>query len=118
LSRAEKMPVHSHRRLVARREDAGAFEGDIDVQFLPGQLGGVALGRHLDLAAAEIHPVLAGFDLLAQGAVHRVVAHQMSVCFDRAQIVDADEFDILAARLDRRAKHQPPDAAESVDRYT
>jgi hypothetical protein len=42
----------------------------------------------------------------------------MGVGLDRPQIVYPDEFDILAARLDRRAKHQSPDAAESVNRYT
>src|SRR3546814_5411210 len=35
-------------RLVAVSENAGAFQRDVDLQFLPRQLGRIALGGHLD----------------------------------------------------------------------
>ena len=47
--------------------------------------------------------------------MHRVEAQQMRVGLDRAQIVDADHFDILAAGFRDRAQHVAADAAEAVD---
>ena len=98
-------------------EDAGAFERDIDPQFLPRQFRRVALGGDPDLAAAGVHPVLAGGDLAGKAAVHAVIAQQVRVGLDRPQIVDADDLDLPARVLQGRAHHQPPDPAESVDRY-
>ena len=47
--------------------------------------------------------------------MHAVVAHQMGVRLDRAQIVDGDHFDIGATGFDDGAKHVAADAAKSVD---
>ena len=48
--------------------------------------------------------------------MHAVIAEQMRVRLDRAEIVDGDEFQVLPPRLAGGAQHQPSDAAESVDR--
>ena len=47
--------------------------------------------------------------------MHRVEAQQMRVGFDRAQIVDADHFDILAAGFGDGAQDVAADAAEPVN---
>ena len=51
-----------------------------------------------------------------EAAVHAVEAQQVGVGLDRAEIVDADDLDILAARLGDGAQHVAADAAKSVDR--
>ena len=94
-------------------EDAGAFEGDVDVA--PGQGLGVALGGDADRAAADIDAVAGDGDPGGEAAVHAVVAQQMRVGFDGAEIVDGDHLDIGAAGFYDGAQHVTPDAAEAVD---
>ena len=50
-----------------------------------------------------------------KAAVHAVVAQQMRVGFDRAEIVDADHLDVLAAGFGDGAQDVAADAAKSVD---
>src|SRR6185312_13497761 len=97
-------------------EDAGAFQRDVDAQILPGQLGGIALGRHLDLALAEADRVALDGDSAGEAAVDRVKAEQMCISLDRAEIVDADHLDILAAGLGDRPQDVAADAAKPIDR--
>src|SRR5712671_5216545 len=47
--------------------------------------------------------------------MHRIEAQQMGVGLDRAEVVDPDHFDILAAGLGDRPQHVAADAAKSVD---
>ena len=105
------------RRLLAGGEDAGAFERDVDAERLVRQLGRIPDRRHLDLVAVDDDRVALDLDLVRKAPVHAVVAQEMGVGLDRTQIVDGDDFDVLAARFEDRAQHQPPDAAEAVDRY-
>ena len=102
-----------HRRLGAVGEDAGALERDVDV--LPGQRLGVALGGHLDRAAADVDGVAGDGDGAREAAVHAVVAHQVGVGLDRAEVVERDDLDVVASQLDDGAQHVAPDAAEAVD---
>ncbi len=48
--------------------------------------------------------------------MHRIEAQQMGVGLDRAEIVDADHLDILAAGLGDGAQHIAADAAKPIDR--
>ena len=48
--------------------------------------------------------------------MHAVIAQQMGVGLDRAQIVDRHDFDVAASRFHDRPQHQPADAAKAVDR--
>ena len=97
-------------------EDAGALERDVHAQVLVRQLGGVTLGgdldaavaRHLDVVAVDLH-------LGRETAVHAVVAQQVGVGLDRAQVVDGDDLDVAAAMLGDGAQDQTSDAAEAVD---
>ncbi len=103
------------RCLVLRREDAGAFERDVDAEILPRQLRGVLERRDLDGAVADADGVALDRDLARKAAVHRVVAQQVRVGFHRTEVVDADHLDILAARLGDGAQHVTADPAEPVD---
>ena len=47
--------------------------------------------------------------------MHAVIAQEMRIGFDRAQIVDRDDIDILAAGFDDGAQDIAADAAKSVD---
>jgi hypothetical protein len=102
-------------RLVLGGEEAGALQRDVDAELLPRQLGGIALGGHLHEAAADIHLVALGLHLAGEAAMHGVVAEEMRVGLDRAEIVEAEDLDVLAAALDDGAQDQAADAAETVD---
>ncbi len=47
--------------------------------------------------------------------MHGVVAEEMRVGFDRAEIVEAQDLDVLAAAFDDGAQDQAADAAETID---
>jgi hypothetical protein len=103
------------RGLFLRGEDAGALHRDIDVELLVRKLGRVLDRRHLDRAAADIHRVAGDFDLVREAAVHRVEAQEMRVGLDRREVVDGDDFDILAAGFDNGAQDVAPNAPETID---
>ena len=56
-------------------------------------------------------------DLALEAALRRVVLEQVGEVVGRDEVVDRDDFDLLAeqALLDDGAEHEPPDAAETVD---
>jgi hypothetical protein len=97
-------------------EDAGAFQRDVDAEFLPGQLGRIALGGDPDLAVADADRVAIDRHGAGEAAMHRIEAQEMGVGLDRAEIVDADHLDIVAAGLGNGAQHIAANAAKSVDR--
>ena len=109
--------VEVDRGLVARGEDAGALHRDVDAEVLVRQLGGVLDRRDLDLVAADVDRVALDHHFLREAPVHAVEAQQMRVGFDRPEVVDRDDLDVLAARFDDRAQHEAPDASKAVDRY-
>ena len=47
--------------------------------------------------------------------MHGIEAQQMGVGLDRAEVVDADHLDVLAAGLGDGAQHVAADAAKPVD---
>src|SRR5437762_3797017 len=104
------------RRRFALREDPGAFERDIDPELAPRQFRRIALGGDADLAAADIHPIVAARDLAREAAMNAVILQQMRIGRDWPQIVDADHLDLAVLVLVSRAQDQPADAAETVDR--
>ncbi len=96
-------------------EDAGAFQRDVDVQFLVGQLGGVLDGGDFDLVAGGDHILAIHAHLGRKAAMHAVIAQQMGVGLDRTQIVDSHDFDVAASRFHDRPQNQPSDAAKAID---
>jgi hypothetical protein len=54
---------------------------------------------------------------MRKAPVDTVIAQEVRVGLHRAQIVDGDDFDVLTARFQNSAQHQPPNPAEAIDRY-
>ena len=102
--------------LVARGEDAGAFQRDLDAERRVRQFGGVLDRGDLDLAAADADRVALDRHLMRKAAMHAVEAQQVGVGLDRAEVVDRDDLDVLAARFDDGAQNVASDAPEPVDR--
>ena len=48
----------------------------------------------------------------------RVVAQEVGIVGDRAEVVDRDDFDIVPILLVNRPQHQATDPAETIDRHT
>ncbi len=59
---------------------------------------------------------VAGYlDLAGETPVDAVKTQQVGVGLDRAEIVDGDDLDVLAARFHNGAQHVAADAAEAVN---
>ncbi|MHC2730800.1 hypothetical protein ACVIEO_004309 [Rhizobium leguminosarum] len=102
--------------LVAGGEDAGAFHRDVDAEFAVRKRCRILDRRDLDrLAVADDDRVALDLHRCREAAVDRVVAQQVGVGFNRAEIVDGDDFDVGAAGFDDGAKDVAADAAETVD---
>ena len=50
--------------------------------------------------------------------MHEIEAQQMRVGFDRREIVDGDDLDVVALRFGDGPQHVATDAAKSVDGNT
>ena len=101
--------------LFPRREDARAFERDIDAELLPRQRRRVLDGGHLDHADADADRVADDLDLAGKAAVHGIEPQQMRIGLDRREIVDGDDLDIAAVCFGDGAQHVAADAPEPVD---
>ena len=101
--------------LVARGENAGAFEGNIHAHVLMRQLGRVTHSCHLDRAETHVDRVTGNLHLMRKTAMHRVKPQQMGIGFHRAKIVDGDHFNVPAAGFDDGAQHIAADAAKTID---
>ena len=97
-------------------EEAGAFEHQIDTQFLVRKVGGVALGGDADALAVDDEVVAFGGDGAGIFAVNAVTAEQPGVRLGVGEVVDRDQFEVAGTAFDDRARHQSADAAEAVDR--
>ena len=104
------------RGLVLRGEDAGAFERDVDAERpCHGSCAGSLIAVTLIGAVAATDGVALDRHLAGKAAVHAVVAQQMRVGLDRREIVDGDDFDVVAAGFDDGAQDIAADAAKPVD---
>ncbi len=101
------------RRLVARGEQAGRFDHDVDLEFLPRQLGRIALREHAEGVAVEHDLIALGLDLMLERAVHRVMLEQMREGLGVGDVVDRDDLDLFLVQ--HRPKSHPADSAETVD---
>ena len=103
------------RGLLLGNEDARAFHRDVDAEFPMRQRRRILDGRHLDGAAADVDGVAGHLDFVRKPAVHAVEAKQVGVGFDRAEVVDADDLDIVAAGFEYGAQDVAADPSEPVD---
>src|SRR5438105_317720 len=108
-------PVEVGGGLVLRGEDAGALERDIDAELLPRQRGRVLDGGHLDRAVADADGVARDLHLAGKAAMHGIEAQQVRIGLHRGEVVDRDDFDVLAFRFRDGAQHVAADATKSVD---
>src|SRR5438552_2071688 len=98
---------------VAVGEGSAALGHEPDAERLPGELGGVALGKDADRAPFDDEAVLLGADLLAKGPVHGIVLQQVRERLRVRDVVDRHELERLVAQAG--AQNVPADASETVD---
>ena len=101
LSLAVKMPVHSSAMSTPR-----SFHGSC---------AGSLIAVTLNLSVPMVIVVAVDLHFVREAAMHAVVAQQMRVGLDRAEIVDGDDVDVLAAGFVDGAQDVAADAAKSVD---
>ena len=95
-------------------EDAGRFQGDLALELLPGEVGGIALGRDLDVLAVDHEAALGDLDRSLELAVDAVVLEQQGEVLGVREVVDRDDLELLGRRH-HRAEDQPTDPTETVD---
>ena len=98
----------------AAREKAGRLDDDVDAERLPRQAAGRPLGQDLDVLAVDDEFRFASGDAALKPAVHAVVFQQIGEVHRVRQVVDGDDVELLRPRR-HHAKHQPADAAKTVD---
>src|ERR1700704_2663237 len=81
-------------------ETAGAFHNDVDAKVAPRKLLGRRFGKDCNVLAVGLEPAAYDTDLAGEPPMHAVELEQMSVHRGRAEIVDRDEVEILAAGLE------------------
>src|SRR5690606_31498137 len=98
--------------------DAGAFERDVDAEFLPRKLGRILDRRHLERIGTDVDRVALDPNLMRETPMHRIIAQEMGIGFNRSEIVDCNDVDVLAARLVDRPNYIASDPPEPVDSNT
>ena len=98
------------------QEQTGGFDHHVGADFVPLQVGGVALLRQADLLAVDDQGVAFDGNFAVKAAVHAVVLQHVSQVVGLQQVVDADDFDVGEV-LHCGAQHVAADAAKTVDAY-
>ena len=80
-----------------------------------GSCVGSLIAVTLNVSAADGDRVAVDRHFMREAAMHAVVAQQMRIGLDRAEIVDGDDVDVLAAGFMDGAQDVAADAAKSVD---
>jgi hypothetical protein len=106
------------RSLFLAREEARAFEHDIDGERAPRQFRRIAHRQHLDTVAVDDQRIAVHVDRADKRTVHGVEAGQMRVDPRIAEIVDRDNADFVRPlRFVQRTQDVAADAAITVDRH-
>ncbi len=103
------------RRALAIGESAGAFHDDVDAKVAPGKFLRRRLGKDCNILAVGLEMPAYDADLSGEPPMHAVELEQMSVHLGRAEIVDRDEVEILAAGFEIGPESEPADPAKSID---
>ncbi len=101
---------------VAIGEEAGAFQRDIHPVRRMRQVGGIALGGDVDALAVDDDVLAVDLDGALPGAVDRIALEQAGIVRGAAEIVDRDQLEPAIGPLEDRARDQPADTTEAVDR--
>ena len=98
---------------LARSEEPGGLDDDVDAELVPGQRLRIALAEHAERRAVDADRVAVDLDS-REAAVRRVVVEQVREDVRRREVVDRDDVE-LAPALEVRANEVAPDPAEAVD---
>src|SRR5262245_3676206 len=96
-------------------EAAGAFHDDVDAEIAPGKFLRRRFREHRHVLAVRLELLAGHADLAGKPAMYAVEFEEMSVHLGRAEIVDGDEVEILAAGFEEGPESEPADPAESVN---
>ncbi len=99
------------------KEDAGAFECDIDIQCAPRQVRRIAFRADLDRLAVDDKVVAFGFDVICQNAMNGIVFQKMCVGGDVTQVVDGHDFNIGTAAFNDGTQNQTANTTKTINRY-
>ena len=97
------------------QEETGGFDDDIGADFVPLQIGRILLRGQADLLAVDDQVAAVDFDIGFEFAVDRVILQHVGEVFGFEQVVDPDDFDVIAEVLDRSAEDHAADTAETID---
>ena len=101
-------------------EQAGGLDHDVHSEFLPRQTAGLAGADDFDLVAVDDDGVIPAMsDLAGEGALRRVVFHEVGEVVRRDDVAHGHHVDRVAdeALFHHCTISQTTDAAESVDCY-
>ena len=96
------------------QEQAGGFDDDVSTDFVPLQVGGIALLGQADGLAIDDDVTAFDLDIALEAAVHAVVLQHVGEVVGLEQVVDRHHFDVGEV-LDGAAQHVAANAAEAVD---
>ena len=94
-------------------EMAGGFDHDLGAGGGPVQLGGIALGKNLELLAVDGDEVVARGDGVVQVAEDGIVLEQMGQRCRAGQVIDRYKFDFRIA--ERGPEHVAAYTAKAID---
>ena len=96
------------------QEQAGGLDHDVSADFVPFQVGRIALLRQADFLAVDHQRVAVNRDVALEAAMHAVVLQHVGQVAGFQQVVDADHFNVTEI-LQGRAQHVAADTAKAVD---
>eukprot|EP00521_Asterionellopsis_glacialis_P020868 CAMPEP_0195331826 /NCGR_PEP_ID=MMETSP0708-20121125/12884_1 /TAXON_ID=33640 /ORGANISM="Asterionellopsis glacialis, Strain CCMP134" /LENGTH=91 /DNA_ID=CAMNT_0040400409 /DNA_START=225 /DNA_END=497 /DNA_ORIENTATION=- len=79
------------------------------------KFGRIADRGTLEGAIANPDHIAIDADLFVELAMNRIILKQVSIGFDRAQIIDRDDFNVFAVMFNNRAKDQTTDTAKAIN---
>ena len=97
------------------QEEAGGLDDDFRADFVPLQISRALLGGQADLLAVDDQHIALDRDLRVEFAVNRVILQHVGEVVRIEQVVDPDNFDVIAEILDCGAENHPTDTTETVD---
>ena len=102
-----------HCRSIARGETPGTFQRDRHIT--PREFGRIWFCGDADFATVDHQMIVFDLNLGVQPTMDAVILQKMGIGFDRAEIIDGDNLDIIALVFENGTKNASADPAKSVD---
>ena len=96
-------------------EYARALEHDVDAERTPRQLCRILRRERLDRMTGDVQHAIAGIGSNFGATMHRVIVIEVRQRPRVGEIVDGNQFDVVASHFAERAQYATSDAAETVD---